>query len=110
MDELYGILIAYELRVRHENLPKGETTFKVLKKIKNQKQKSQPPTLLRNFRKDQGSIKASFLSNVLIVRKLGTLHPSVPIPRNILKMKKTQINNTRRMENPTIRKSIIKEN
>ena len=39
-DELYGILIAYELRLGHENLPKGEATFKVLKKTKNQKQKS----------------------------------------------------------------------
>ena len=42
MDELYGILIAYELRLGHENLPKGEETFKVLKKTKNQKQKTQP--------------------------------------------------------------------
>ena len=41
MDELYGILIAYELRLGHENLPKGEAAFKVLKKTKNQKQKSQ---------------------------------------------------------------------
>jgi hypothetical protein len=42
MDELYGILTTYELRLRHENLPKGEATFKVLKKTKNQKQKCQP--------------------------------------------------------------------
>jgi hypothetical protein len=32
MDELYGIFIAYELRLGHDNLPKGEVTFKVLKK------------------------------------------------------------------------------
>jgi hypothetical protein len=41
MDELYGILITYELRLGHENIPKGEATFKVLKKAKNQKQKPQ---------------------------------------------------------------------
>ena len=41
MDELYGILTAYELRLGHENLPKGEAIFKVLKKKKNQKQKYQ---------------------------------------------------------------------
>jgi hypothetical protein len=41
MDELYGILTAYELILGHENLPQGDTTFKVLKKIKNQKQKPQ---------------------------------------------------------------------
>jgi hypothetical protein len=35
MDELYGILIAYELRLGHENIPKGEVAFKVLKKTKN---------------------------------------------------------------------------
>ena len=41
MDELYGILTAYELRLGHENLPKGEASFKVLKKTKNQKKKFQ---------------------------------------------------------------------
>jgi hypothetical protein len=37
MDELYGILIAYELILGHESIPKGEASFKVLKKTKNQK-------------------------------------------------------------------------
>ena len=37
LDELYGILTAYELRIGSENLPKGEATLKVLKKTKNQK-------------------------------------------------------------------------
>jgi hypothetical protein len=46
------------------------------------------PTSLENFRKDQGSTKASFLSNVLIVAKLVILHPSVPIPRRTLKKRK----------------------
>jgi hypothetical protein len=41
MNELHEILIAYELRLGHENLSKGEATFKVLKKTKNQKQKLQ---------------------------------------------------------------------
>ena len=30
------------------------------------------PILLKNFRKDQGSTKASFPSNVLILAELGT--------------------------------------
>jgi hypothetical protein len=42
------------------------------------------------------------------VEKLATLQPSVPIPRKTLKMKKTQIKNTRIRENPTIIKSITK--
>jgi uncharacterized membrane protein len=66
------------------------------------------PISLENFRKDQGSTKASFLSNVLIVARLAILHPSVPIPRRTLKMKKTKINNTRRRKNPTTRKSFTK--
>ena len=37
LDELYGILTAYELRIGHEIFPKDEATFKVLKKTKNQK-------------------------------------------------------------------------
>jgi hypothetical protein len=42
------------------------------------------------------------------VVRLATLHPSVPIPRRTLKMKKTQINNTRRRESPITRKNITK--
>ena len=34
MDELYGILKAYELRLGIDNLPKGEATLKVIKKKK----------------------------------------------------------------------------
>ena len=40
MDELYGILTAYELRLGIDNLPKGEEHFKVIKKKKH-KQKTQ---------------------------------------------------------------------
>ena len=35
MDELYGILTAYELRLGIDNTSKGEATFKDTKKIKN---------------------------------------------------------------------------
>ena len=41
LDELYGILIAYELRIGQENHSKEEETFKVLKKTKVQKPKFQ---------------------------------------------------------------------
>jgi len=37
LDELYGILIAYELRIGREKHCKEETTFKVLKKTEDQK-------------------------------------------------------------------------
>ena len=39
MDELYGILTAYELRLGIDNTSKGEAALKVTKKIKNQKKK-----------------------------------------------------------------------
>ena len=77
--------------------------------MKNLMKKKKKPILLKKFRKDQGSTKARCLSNVLIVAKLGAFNPSVLIPRNILKMKMKQINNTRKRENPTIRKRITKE-
>ena len=48
LDELYGILTAYELRIGHENFPKEEATFKVLKKTKNQNQKLKP-TIMKNM-------------------------------------------------------------
>jgi hypothetical protein len=59
------------------------------------------PILLKKFRKDRGSTKASFISNVLIVERL------VPIPRRNLKVK-TQLKNTRKRKNPTTRKSFRK--
>jgi hypothetical protein len=39
MDELYGILTAYELILGNENHSQEDLTFKVLKKTKNQKKK-----------------------------------------------------------------------
>jgi hypothetical protein len=35
MDELHGILIAYEMKIGQERLSKGETTFKESKETKN---------------------------------------------------------------------------
>ena len=40
-DELYGILIAYALRIGQENHSKEETTFKVFNNIEDQKPKLQ---------------------------------------------------------------------
>ena len=35
MDQLHGILTAYEMRMGQNNISKGEATFKVTMKIKN---------------------------------------------------------------------------
>ena len=37
MDELYGILTTYEIRLGIDNTSKGEAAYKVTKKIKNKK-------------------------------------------------------------------------
>jgi hypothetical protein len=39
MEELHGIFTTYEMRTKHENPSKKETTFKVSKKIKKNKKK-----------------------------------------------------------------------
>ena len=41
IDQLHGILTAYEMRTRQKNISKGEEAFKVTKKIKNQKKNTQ---------------------------------------------------------------------
>ena len=66
------------------------------------------PTSLRSYKKDQGNTKENYLSNALTVARLGILHPSVPIPRKIPKMKETQINHSRKRKNPFTRKVITK--
>ena len=43
MDELYGILTAYELRLGLDNLPKGEEAFKVIKETNQKKKNSDQP-------------------------------------------------------------------
>ena len=62
--------------------------------------KKKPILLKKNFRKNQGSTKESFPSNVLIVAELGTFKPSVLIPRKTPKMKTEKANNTRKRKIP----------
>jgi len=42
IDDLYGILTAYELRLGDNHIPKGEAAFKASKKTSNQKKISEP--------------------------------------------------------------------
>jgi hypothetical protein len=42
MDELHGILTAYEMRTEHDNLPRKESSFKASKKTKKNKKNSKP--------------------------------------------------------------------
>jgi hypothetical protein len=46
MDELHGILIAYEMRTKQDNPSRREATFKASKKTrKNKKSQSQAPVV-----------------------------------------------------------------
>ena len=70
MDQLHGILTAYEMRMGQNNTSKGEAAFKVTKKIKNQKQNTHTDhneehdveeanfikTLHKGSRKDKGKL------------------------------------------------------
>jgi hypothetical protein len=66
------------------------------------------PISLGNFRKDQGSAKASLFSNVSTVEKLVILHPSVPISKRTLKMKKIKINQSQKKEKSNYKKKFYK--
>ena len=58
MDELYGILTAYELRLGIDNIPKEEANFKVTKKT-NQKQKPQT-----NHNEESDEEEANFIKKL----------------------------------------------
>jgi hypothetical protein len=115
VDQLHGIFTAYEMRTGHDKSTKDETTFKASRTKTNQKKilnliitKNliwKKPISLENFRKVQGSTKASFHSNDLTMEKLVIFHPSVLTPRRTLKINKTKIFNIRKRKNPTLRKS-----
>jgi hypothetical protein len=63
MDELHGILIAYEMRTGKERPSKGETTFKERKSKKNQEQVSN---------EDQSEISDEEVANFMKKLKKGT--------------------------------------
>ena len=90
MDELYGILIAYELRIGRENHSKEETTFKVFKKTEDQKSKlqsnSQEETydeegsnFIKKLQKGSGKYKGKLPFRCVNCGKVGHLTKQVPL-------------------------------
>ena len=90
MDELYGILTAYELRLGIGNLPKGEATFNVIKKT-NQKKKSQTnhdeesdeeeANFVKKLQKGSGKYKGKLPLKCFNCGGVGNFHAECPYPK-----------------------------
>ena len=119
MDELYGILTAYELRLGIDNTSKGEASFKVTKKTINQRKNTQTGhneehdleeanfinKLQKGFRKYKGKIPFKCFN----CGKIGHFQSKCPYPKKDYKDEMKKVNNTRKKENLTIRKSTKKK-
>ena len=91
MDELYGILTTYELRLGIDNLPKGEATFKVIKKSKNQKQKPQTnhneesneeeSNFIIKLQKGSGKYKGKLTFKCFNCGRIGNFQAKYPYPK-----------------------------
>ena len=91
MDELYGILIAYQLRLGIDNLPKGEATFKVIKKTKSQKKKPQTnhneesdeeeANFIKKLQKGSGKYKGKLPYKCFNCGKIGNFQEKCPYPK-----------------------------
>ena len=98
LGELYGILIAYELRIGQENHSKEETPFKVLKKTEAQKSKLQSNSqeesydeekvnFIKKMKRGSGKYKDKLPFKCFNCGKVGHFKTSVPILKWTMKMK-----------------------
>ena len=90
MDGLYGILMAYELKLGHENLPKGEVAFKVLKKTKNKKKYHtkhheesdvEEVNFIKKLQKASGKYKGKLPFKCFNCGKVGNFVAKCPYPK-----------------------------
>ena len=118
MDELYGILTAYELRIGHENLPKEEEAFKVLKKTKNQKSQTQPnhheesdeeeANFIKKLQKGSGKYKGKLPLKCFNCVKVGHFASKCPYPKEDHEDKRDTDKSFKKKEKPYYKKSYYK--
>ena len=92
LDELYGILATYQLRIGRENQSKEETTFKVLKKIEAQKSKLQSSSqeesydeeeanFIKKLQRGSGKYKNKLPFKCFNCGKVGHFQKKCPYPK-----------------------------
>jgi hypothetical protein len=118
MDELYGILTSYELRLGHEDLSQGEEAFKVLKKIKNQKHKLQSnhdeesdveeENFIKKLQKRSGKYKGKFPFKCFNYGKVGHFEAKCPYPKEDLEDEENKTKQCKKKEKPNYKKKFYK--
>jgi hypothetical protein len=118
MDELYGILTAYDLRLGHENLSKGEVDFKVLNKIKNQNKKLQSihdeesdveeANFIKKLQKGSGKYKGKLPFKCFNCGKVGNFVAKCPYPKKDLEHEEIKKKQYKKKEKPNYKKTFYK--
>lgn len=119
LDELYGILVAYELRIGRENHSKEKIAFKVLKKTEDQKSKLQSnpqeeshdeeeANFIKKLHKGSGKYKGKLPFKCFDCGKVGYFTSKCPYPKYTLEDEK----DTRKSfkNNPFYKKNHYKRN
>jgi hypothetical protein len=118
MDELYGILTTYELRLGHENLPQGEAAFKVLKKTKGQKKKTQSchheesdveeANFINKLQKGVGKYKGNLPFKCFNCGKVRNFAAKCPYPKEDYAYEENKTKQYNKKEKPNYKKKIYK--
>jgi hypothetical protein len=118
MDELYGILTAYELRLGHENPSQGQATFKVIKKTKNQKKKLQyshdeesdveEANFIKKLQKGSGKYKGKLPFKCFKFGNVGHFATKCPYPKDDHEDEENKIKQYKKKEKPNYKKKFYK--